>query len=115
MGGGAFASSMSNISFFFPKKVQGLSLGLNAGIGNFGVSIMQFLVPFAITFSMFGGIGGEPHSYAKEGETVNVWVQNATLVWVPLMAVLIVLAFFLMNNLPQHKCGPTPVAVGKYL
>ncbi|MBW2742456.1 MAG: hypothetical protein JRE64_27375, partial [Deltaproteobacteria bacterium] len=63
----------------------------------------------------FGGLGGDPISYAKDGETVNVWVQNATLVWVPIMAVLIVLAFFLMNNLPQHKCGATLVAVGKYL
>ena len=44
-GGGNFASSMSNISFFFPKKVQGLSLGLNAGLGNFGVTTMQILVP----------------------------------------------------------------------
>src|SRR3989338_11159833 len=43
-GGGNFASSMSNISFFFPKRVQGLSLGLNAGLGNFGVTAMQVLV-----------------------------------------------------------------------
>ncbi|MDP7345319.1 MAG: NarK/NasA family nitrate transporter, partial [Alphaproteobacteria bacterium] len=50
VGGGAFASSMSNISFFFPKKMQGLSLGLNAGIGNLGVSLMQFLLPWIITF-----------------------------------------------------------------
>lgn len=115
VGGGAFASSMSNISFFFPKKMQGLSLGLNAGIGNFGVSVMQFLIPFAVTFGMFGGFGGDPHSYVKDGETVNVWVQNATLVWVIPMAVIAVLAFFLMNNLPQHKCGPTPIAIAKYL
>ncbi|MDE0060835.1 MAG: MFS transporter, partial [Defluviicoccus sp.] len=40
-GGGNFASSMSNISFFYPKKVQGLSLGMNAGLGNFGVTTMQ--------------------------------------------------------------------------
>ncbi len=46
IGGGAFASSMSNISFFFPKRMQGLSLGLNAGIGNLGVSVMQFLLPW---------------------------------------------------------------------
>jgi len=68
VGGGAFASSMSNISFFFPKRMQGLSLGLNAGIGNFGVSVMQFLIPFAITFSMFGGFSGDPHSYVNNGE-----------------------------------------------
>jgi len=47
-GGGNFASSMSNISYFFPKKVQGTSLGLNAGLGNLGVSVMQFLLPFGM-------------------------------------------------------------------
>ena len=53
-GGGNFASSMSNISFFFPKKMQGLSLGLNAGVGNFGVTTMQILVPLAMTFGFSG-------------------------------------------------------------
>ena len=57
VGGGAFASSMSNISFFFPKKVQGLALGLNAGLGNAGVSVMQFLLPWVITFGLFGSFG----------------------------------------------------------
>ncbi|MHC5066701.1 MAG: MFS transporter, partial [Planctomycetota bacterium] len=54
-GGGNFSSSMSNISFFFPKKVQGMSLGLNAGLGNFGVTTMQILVPLVMTFGIFGG------------------------------------------------------------
>ncbi|HNB24008.1 MAG TPA: MFS transporter, partial [Candidatus Melainabacteria bacterium] len=53
-GGGNFASSMSNISFFFPKKMQGLSLGLNAGVGNFGVTTMQILVPLSMTFGIAG-------------------------------------------------------------
>ena len=44
-GGGNFASSMSNISFFYPKAQQGTALGLNAGLGNLGVSAMQFIVP----------------------------------------------------------------------
>lgn len=60
VGGGAFASSMSNISFFFPKRMQGLALGLNAGLGNAGVSVMQFLIPWANTFDMFGALGGQP-------------------------------------------------------
>lgn len=54
-GGGNFASSMSNISFFFPKKIQGLSLGLNAGLGNFGVTATRILIPFVMTFGLFGG------------------------------------------------------------
>ena len=116
VGGGAFASSMSNISFFFPKKMQGLSLGLNAGIGNLGVSVMQFLLPWIITFGAFGSFGGDGyHIPGTGGGEVVIWVQNAGLVWVPILAFFAVAAFLFMDNLPQHKCGPTPVAVAKYL
>ncbi len=111
VGGGAFASSMSNISFFFPKRMQGLSLGLNAGLGNLGVSLMQFLLPWIITFGAFGALGGEPTLVGGK----ELWVQNAGLVWVPILAFFAILAFLLMNNLPQHRCGPTAVAIGKYL
>ena len=54
IGGGNFASSMSNISFFFPKRTQGYSLGMNAGLGNFGVTTMQILVPLAMTIGKIG-------------------------------------------------------------
>jgi nitrate/nitrite transporter NarK len=116
VGGGAFASSMSNISFFFPKRMQGLSLGLNAGIGNLGVSVMQFLLPWIITFGAFGSFGGDGYLIpGRGGGEVTVWVQNAGLVWIPILAFFGVAAFFFMDNLPQHKCGSTPVAVAKYL
>jgi NNP family nitrate/nitrite transporter-like MFS transporter len=116
VGGGAFASSMSNISFFFPKKMQGLSLGLNAGIGNLGVSVMQFLLPWIITFGAFGGLGGDGYRIPIQGGgDAVIWVQNAGLVWIPILAFFALAAFFFMDNLPQHKCGPTPVAVAKYL
>ena len=72
VGGGAFASSMSNISFFFPKKVQGLSLGLNAGLGNVGVSVMQFLLPWIITFGAFGAIGGEALQSNRRRQSTDV-------------------------------------------
>ncbi len=112
IGGGAFASSMSNISFFYPKKVQGLALGLNAGLGNLGVSVMQFLIPWVITFGLFGSIGGDPHAVGEAGQ---MWIQNAGLVWVPILVTLAVLAFLFMDNMPFHECGSTVVAVGKYL
>lgn len=115
VGGGAFASSMSNISFFYPKRMQGLALGLNAGLGNAGVSVMQFLIPWVITFGLFGTLGGNPQEFPADGETNQLWIQNAALVWVPVMTVLAILAWVYMNNLPQHDCGPTPVAIAKYL
>ncbi len=111
VGGGAFASSMSNISFYYPKRMQGLALGLNAGLGNAGVSVMQFLLPWIITFGAFGSLGGEPYQVGDS----PLWIQNAALVWVPVLAFLVVLAFLFMNNMPQHKCGPTTVAVARYL
>ena len=115
VGGGAFASSMSNISFFFPKRVQGLALGLNAGLGNLGVSVMQFLLPWIITFGAFGSLGGEGYDVDINGVVSTRWIQNSSLVWVPILAFVSISAFLGMNNLPQHKCGPTPVAVAKYL
>lgn len=115
LGGGAFASSMSNISFFFPKRMQGLSLGLNAGLGNVGVSIMQVLVPFVMTFGLFGALGGAPRMLPEALGGGSVWIQNAGLVWVPILAVLTLAAWFGMNNLPIHDVGPTAGAIGKML
>ncbi len=115
VGGGAFASSMSNISFFYPKKQQGLALGLNAGLGNLGVSVMQFVIPWVVTFGLFGSLGGDPQQLIQNGTASPFWIQNASLVWVPILTVAMVLAFTLMNNLPFHHAGPTPVAVAKYL
>lgn len=115
VGGGAFASSMSNISFFFPKRVQGLALGLNAGLGNLGVSVMQFLLPWIITFGAFGSFGGEGYTVEIQGVEGTRWIQNAGLVWLPILAFFAATAFFGMKNLPQHKCGPTPIAIAKFL
>merc|ERR1719160_146864 len=59
-GGGAFASSMSGISFFFPKRDQGLALGLKAGLGNLGVSLTQLILPRISAVKAFGipAVGG---------------------------------------------------------
>ena len=53
-GGGNFASSMANISFFYPKAQKGYALGMNAGLGNLGVSLVQLVVPLVITAGVFG-------------------------------------------------------------
>ena len=66
-GGGNFASSMSNISFFFPKAEKGNALALNAGLGNLGVSVVQFVVPLVITAGVFGWLGGEPVMVKEAG------------------------------------------------
>lgn len=102
-GGGNFASSMSNISYFFPKRVQGTSLGLNAGLGNLGVSVMQFLIPVVITGAVFGELAGQGLSLTemdgKKAVGTLVYLQNAGFVWVPLLLISATAAFFGMNNL----------------
>jgi NNP family nitrate/nitrite transporter-like MFS transporter len=105
IGGGNFASSMSNISFFFPKRVQGTSLGLNAGLGNLGVSVMQLLIPFVMTFGLFGALGGEGVPVPNDPGVVS-YIQNAGLVWVPVLLVLGIVGFFGMNNIRTEAVSP---------
>lgn len=112
VGGGNFSSSMSNINGFFPKRLSGLALGLNAGIGNLGVSVMQFLVPVVMTGALFGSLAGAPHLTAA-GK--SLYVQNGALVWVPFLLVFTVGSWFGMNNLPNHDSEPTSAAVLRIL
>ncbi|MEQ8762857.1 MAG: antiporter [Planctomycetota bacterium] len=119
IGGGNFASSMSNISFFFPKRMQGLGLGLNAGLGNVGVSVMQLLLPFVMTFALFGALGGPalelPRAVGSSPAGTPVWIQNSGLVWVPVLLVLTIAAAVGMTNLPLFRVGRTSLAVLKVL
>ncbi|WP_128000060.1 MFS transporter [Piscinibacter defluvii] len=107
VGGGNFASSMSNISTFFPKRLQGTALGLNAGLGNFGVTTMQVVIPLVMTVGLFGAVGGEPMTLLKDSGWIlgkiaagtPTWIQNAGFAWVLSLVPLAVLCWFGMNNL----------------
>lgn len=101
-GGGNFASSMANISYFFPKAEKGNALAINAGLGNLGVSVMQFLVPVVITMSLFGALGGQAQ-VATDG--TEVWMQNAGFVWVPLIILGTIAAWFGMNDILSAKAS----------
>lgn len=110
-GGGNFASSMSNISFFFPKKQQGLALGLNAGLGNAGVTTMQILVPLVMTFGVFGGA---PMILENTSGTLigkipagsETFIHNAGYVWLCLLVPLAILSWFGMNNIRTEEVSP---------
>ncbi|WP_315902758.1 MFS transporter [Microbaculum marinisediminis] len=102
LGGGNFASSMANISFFFPKNQKGNALALNAGLGNAGVSVMQFLVPIVITAGVFGMLGGEPQSTS---DGTLLWLQNAGFIWVPFLIVATIAAWFGMNDIASAKAS----------
>ena len=102
-GGANFSSSMANISFFFPKSEKGGALGMNAGLGNLGVSAVQFLVPVVITFALFGALGGEPQTWVKGDQTKQLWLQNAGFVWVPFIILSALAAWFGMNDIASAK------------
>ncbi len=119
-GGGNFASSMSNISFFFPKKQQGLALGLNAGLGNFGVTTMQILVPLMMTFGFFGG---EPMELVNTSGTLigkipagsDAWIHNAGYVWLLFLIPLAIVGWIGMNNIKaSHVTPDLPSPIGSF-
>jgi len=100
---------MSNISFFYPKRMQGLALGLNAGLGNLGVSIMQVLLPFVMSFALFGALGGNGRALGSS----STWIQNCGLVWVPILGSLSIAAWLAMDNLPQHRTSSTAKSLAR--
>jgi len=102
-GGGNFSSSMANISFFFPKAQKGMALGLNAGLGNLGVSAVQFAVPLVITFPLF--LGGEPQQLVQGEATKQVWLQNAGLIWVWLVLGAAIAAWTGMNDIKSAQAS----------
>ncbi|HEX4334759.1 MAG TPA: MFS transporter [Polyangiaceae bacterium] len=92
LGGGNFSSSMANISFFFPDGEKGFALGLNAAGGNIGVSTVQLLVPIVVGFAVLPGASAKgPH------------LENAGLMWLPLIIVAALGAALFMNNLTTAK------------
>ncbi|MGD1256901.1 NarK family nitrate/nitrite MFS transporter [Mycobacterium seoulense] len=90
-GGGNFASSMANISFFYPEKDKGWALGLNAAGGNVGVAVVQKIIPPIVVAG--GGVA----------------LARAGLFYVPLAVVAAVCAFGFMNNLSEAKADVRPV------
>ena len=103
-GSANFSSSMSNISFFFPKSEKGTALGINAGLGNLGVSVVQFVVPVVVTMGMFA-LGADAQVYTKGAEVKNVWVQNAAFFWVPFVAFFAISAWLGMNDIASAKAS----------
>ncbi|MDX5377509.1 MAG: MFS transporter [Halomonas sp.] len=125
IGGGNFACSMSNISTFYPKKQQGYALGMNAGLGNFGVTTMQILIPLVMTIGIFGAIAGSPMELQSSSGTLigrieagtDTWIQNAGFIWLVFLVPLAFLGWFGMNNIRDITPNPgnPAAAFGKIL
>lgn len=102
LGGGNFSSFMPSTSMFFPKRLQGTALAIQAGVGNFGVSIVQFVTPWVVGFALLGGMAwvGEPQTMVKAGIESQVYLQNAPLVMIPFVAVFGITAWLFLKSIP---------------
>jgi NNP family nitrate/nitrite transporter-like MFS transporter len=120
IGGGNFSSSMSNISFFFPKKIQGYALGMNAGLGNFGVTTMQILIPLVMTFGLFGGesrtlVNTSGTLIGKIPAGTETFIHNGAFVWLIFLVPLAFAGWFGMNNIRDEHVSPDiPNPVGAF-
>jgi MFS transporter, NNP family, nitrate/nitrite transporter len=100
LGGGNFSSTLANTSLFYPKKEKGTALGINGGLGNMGVSVVQFATPLVIASGTFAFFGGEAQ-LLPSGQTI--WLQNAAFIWVIPIAIMTVLTYFGMDNIPGGR------------
>lgn len=100
LGGGDFSSFMPSTSLFFPKRLQGTALGIQAGIGNFGVSLTQFVTPWIIGAAVFGALAGGPQTFTADGAGRPIWIQNATFWYVPLLVLLGAIAWACLRSVP---------------
>ncbi|MFZ1639842.1 MAG: MFS transporter [Candidatus Contendobacter sp.] len=105
LGAGNFSSSMANISFFYPQRLQGTALGLNGGIGNLGVGLAQLIAPIAVYSGALLILGGNAQSHTDGGVNTQIWVQNAGFIWVPFIVAAAVAAYFGMDNIASVKAG----------
>jgi NNP family nitrate/nitrite transporter-like MFS transporter len=96
LGGGNFASSMANISFFYPDRIKGWALGLNAAGGNIGVSGVQLLTPLLLGTGLVS-------LYLATPTADGLYLQNAGLMWILPLAIAVVGAFLFMNNLTSAR------------
>jgi NNP family nitrate/nitrite transporter-like MFS transporter len=110
-GGGNFSSSMANINFFFPMERKGSALGVNAGLGNLGVSAAQFLAPLVIAAGVYGPLAGGAQTVLRNGVPVQIFAQNAAFVWVPFIVLATIAAWIGMNDIAEAKASLRAQAV----
>jgi MFS transporter, NNP family, nitrate/nitrite transporter len=96
LGGGNFASSMANISFFYPDRMKGWALGLNAAAGNIGVSVVQLVTPLLLGFGFIS-------LYLTTPTADGLYLQNAGLMWFVPLTVAVIGAYLFMNNLTSAR------------
>lgn len=102
-GGGDFSSYMPSTSMYFPKRLQGTALGIQAGIGNFGVSVAQFMTPAMLGVSTYGASEIFTKTNPKTKEilgTSEIFLQSAAFWYVPLLIILAIASWILIRSIP---------------
>ncbi len=102
-GGGDFSSYMPSTSLFFPKRLQGTALGIQAGIGNFGVSVAQFMTPAMLGVATYGAAEIFTKTDPKTKEvlgTSEIYLQSAAFWYVPLLIILAIASWYLIKSIP---------------
>ena len=100
LGGGNFSSFMPSTSLFFPKRLQGTALAIQAGVGNFGVSIVQFVTPWIVGLALAGSLLGAAQTFTSGGVERPIWLQNAAAIYVPFILVLGIAAWVMLRSVP---------------
>ena len=97
VGGGSFSGLMASTSYFFPKRLAGTALGLQAGLGNFGIGLIQVLTPWIVGFGLLGTAALTPQSN-EEGQFV--WLHNGGLVLIPWVLLAVGLSLHYLRRVP---------------
>lgn len=112
IGGGTFSGLMASTNYYFPKSKRGFALGVQGGLSDFGTSLVQFVTPIVITFSVFGILGSPQHEVVA-GQVKEIWLQNAGWIWVPLVVILSILAIVLLRSVPVTANFKTQFSIFK--
>jgi NNP family nitrate/nitrite transporter-like MFS transporter len=103
-GGGDFSSFMPSTSLYFPKRLQGTALGIQAGIGNFGVSVAQFMTPAMLGIATYGAAEVFTNKDPKTQEVIGtseIYLQSAAFWYAPLLIILAIAAWFMIKSIPM--------------
>ncbi len=100
LGGGNLTSSTGTLSPFFPKSKKGTANGINVGIGNLGVSLVQFVAPVVIGIGFIGVLTGDGQVLA-DGSVL--YLQNAAFIWVVPLILSFFTTLFFMDEVPMIK------------